>query len=130
MKLSDFYYDLPKELIAQTPAAQRDQSRLLVYHMNDGRIVDTRFHEIGAYLQPGDCLILNNSKVIPARLLGVKEDTGAAVEILLLENRGGDVWETLVRPGKKLRPGAVVSVGQGRLRCEILDVLEGGNRMV
>lgn len=130
MKLSDFYYDLPKELIAQTPAAQRDQSRLLVYHMNDGRIVDTRFHEIGAYLQPGDCLILNNSKVIPARLLGVKEDTGAAVEILLLENRGGDVWETLVRPGKKLRPGAVVSVGQGRLRCEILDVLEGGNRLV
>ncbi len=130
MKLSDFYYDLPRELIAQTPVAQRDQSRLLVYHMNDGRIVDTRFHEIGTYLQPGDCLILNNSKVIPARLLGEKEGTGAAAEILLLENRGEDVWETLVRPGKKLRPGAVVSVGEGRLRCEILDVLEGGNRLV
>lgn len=130
MKLSDFHYDLPKELIAQTPAPHRDQSRLLVYYMNDGRIIDTKFHEIGQYLSPGDCLILNDSKVIPARLLGIKEGSGAAVEILLLKNRGDDMWETLVRPGKKLRPGAIVSVGDGKLRCEIMDILDDGNRLV
>ena len=126
MKLSDFYYDLPKELIAQTPAAQRDQSRLLVYHMNDGRIVDTRFHEIGAYLQPGDCLILNNSRVLPARLVGQRLPGGGICEVLLLNDKGDKVWECLVRPGRKLRKGTRLTFGNGELTAEIVEQLEEG----
>ncbi len=130
IKKSDFYYDLPEELIAQDPLLKRDDSRLLVLDKETGRTEHRIFHEITELLQPGDCLVLNNTKVIPARLLGVKEETGAAVEILLLRNRGGDIWEAIVRPGKKLRPGARVSFGDGLLKAEILEIGEEGNRLV
>ncbi len=129
MNLSDFNYDLPQELIAQTPIKNRDESRLLVYNMKDKSIVDSRFYSVIDYLNEGDCLVINDSKVMPARLLGVKEDTGAHVEILLLENKGGDVWEAIVRPGKKLRVGAKVIFNE-KLSCTIDDVLEDGNRCV
>ena len=127
---SDFYYDLPKELIAQDPLEKRDESRLLVLDKDTGDIRHEIFHNITEYLHPGDLLVLNDTKVIPARLLGTKEETGAAVEILLLKNRGADTWECLVRPGKKLRPGARVSFGDGRLKAEIKDVTPEGNRIV
>ena len=127
---SDFYYDLPEELIAQDPLKKRDDSRLLVLDKATGEIKHDVFHNITSYLKSGDCLVLNDTKVIPARLLGVKEDTGAAAEILLLKNKGGDIWEALVRPGKKLRAGAKVSFGNGRLTAEIIEVLPDGNRLV
>ena len=130
MKTSDFYYDLPEELIAQDPLEDRSASRLLVMDRQTGATSHHIFKEICSFLKPGDCLVLNNTKVIPARLLGAKEDTGAAVEILLLKRMENDVWETLVKPGKKLRPGAKVVFGDGRLRAEILDVEEDGNRLV
>ena len=129
MKKSDFYYELPDELIAQDPLLKRDDSRLMVLDRNTGTIKHDIFHNVTDYLNPGDLLVLNNTKVIPARLLGVKEDTGAAAELLLLKNKGGDVWECLVRPGKKLRPGARVSFGDGRLKAEITDLAEEGNRL-
>ncbi len=129
MKKSDFYYDLPGELIAQDPLLKRDDSRLMVLDRNTGGIKHDIFHNITDYLHPGDLLVLNDTRVIPARLLGVKEDTGAAAELLLLRNRGNDVWECLVRPGKKLRPGARVSFGDGRLRAEITELAEEGNRL-
>ena len=130
LKTSDYYFDLPKELIAQDPLEDRSASRLLVMDRQTGATSHHIFKEICSFLKPGDCLVLNNTKVIPARLLGAKEDTGASVEILLLKRMENDVWETLVKPGKKLRPGAKVVFGDGRLRAEILDVEEDGNRLV
>nr|MCR4591056.1 tRNA preQ1(34) S-adenosylmethionine ribosyltransferase-isomerase QueA [Lachnospiraceae bacterium] len=115
---------------AQDPLDKRDESRLMVLDRETGLVSHRTFKDVGEYLKPGDCLVLNNTKVIPARLLGVKEDTGAAVEILLLKRRSDDTWETIVRPGKKLRPGARVSFGDGALKAEITDVLEEGNRLV
>lgn len=130
LKTSDFYFDLPKELIAQDPLPDRAASRLLMVDKATGEWKHEVFRNIADYLEPGDCLVLNNTKVLPARLLGVKEDTGASVEVLLLKRRSGDVWETLVKPGKKLRPGAKVSFGDGRLKAEVLEVVEEGNRLV
>ncbi|MCR4903932.1 MAG: tRNA preQ1(34) S-adenosylmethionine ribosyltransferase-isomerase QueA [Butyrivibrio sp.] len=130
LRTSDYYFDLPQELIAQDPLMQRENCRLLVLNKETGEVEHHIFKEIINYLEPGDCLVLNNTKVIPARLLGVKKDTGAAVEILLLKRREADVWETLVKPGKKLRPGAIAVFGDGILEAEILDVVEEGNRLV
>ena len=130
MKLSDFDYELPKELIAQTPMEKRDEARLLVLHRSNKTIEHKVFKDILDYLKPGDCLVRNNTKVIPARLYGVKEVTGANVELLLLNRIEGDTWEVMVRPGKKLMPGARVSFGDGLLRAEIVDKMEGGNRKV
>lgn len=126
----DYWYDLPKELIAQDPLEHRDASRLLVMDRQTGAIEHKIFTDVIDYLNPGDTLVLNNTRVIPARLLGTKIDTGASVEILLLKRRTGDVWETLVRPGKKLRPGARVTFGDGSLTAEILEVIDDGNRLV
>ncbi len=127
---SDYYYHLPEELIAQDPLDKRDDSRLLVLDRNTGKINHDVFHNIASYITPDDLLVLNDTKVIPARLTGNKEDTGAAAELLLLRNKGNDEWECLVRPGKKLRPGARVSFGDGRLKAEITDVVDEGNRLV
>ncbi len=130
MNKSDFYFDLPQELIAQDPLADRTASRLLVLDKETGAVSHRVFKEVMDYLHPGDCLVLNNTKVIPARLLGKKEDTGAHVEVLLLKRREGDVWETLVKPGKKCRPGAKLSFGEGLLKAEVLDTVEEGNRLI
>lgn len=130
LKTSDFYFDLPKELIAQDPLEDRSASRLLMVDKNTGDIKHEVFRNIVDYLHPGDCLVLNNTKVLPARLLGVKEDTGAAVEVLLLKRKEGNVWETLVKPGKKMRPGARVVFGDGLLGGEVIDVVEEGNRLI
>ena len=130
LKTSDFYFDLPEELIAQDPLEDRASSRLLMLNKETGETQHQIFKNIIEYLNPGDCLVLNNTKVIPARLLGVKEDTGAAVEILLLKRQEGDVWETLVKPGKKCRPGARLSFGNGILKAEVLEVVEEGNRLI
>ena len=131
MKTSDFDYDLPEELIAQTPVEPRDHSRLLVYHRKDGQVEHKHFYNIIDYLNPGDALVINETKVIPARLLGVKEDTGVPVEVLLLRRHSATDWEALVRPGRRLRPGTVCSFGDGLLRCEVLDnVEEIGGRIV
>ena len=130
MKTSDFYYDLPERLIAQDPLLKRSDSRLMLLDKNTGEIEHSVFNKLPEYLKPGDCLVINNTKVIPARLIGKKEGTGGAVEILLLKRIGADVWETLVKPGKKLRTGARVSFGGGILKAEIMDVLEDGNRHV
>ena len=130
MKLSDFNYDLPKELIAQTPIEKRDEARLMVLHRNNETIEHKIFKDILDYLKPGDCLVRNNTKVIPARLYGIKEVTGANVEFLLLNRIEGDTWEVMVRPGKKLMPGARVDFGNGLLKAEIVDKMEGGNRKV
>ena len=131
MKTSDFNYDLPESLIAQTPVEPRDHSRLLVYHRSTGKIEHRHFFDIIDYLHPGDALVINETRVIPARLLGVKENTGVPVEVLLLRRRNTTDWETLVRPGRRLRPGAVCSFGDGLLRCEILENVEDiGGRIV
>ena len=130
LSTKDFYYDLPRELIAQDPLEDRSSSRLMVLDKETGELEHRHFYNIKEYLRPGDCLVINNTRVIPARLYGTKEDTGAHVEILLLKRREGDVWETLVRPGKKLRPGAKVTFGDGRLTAEILDVVDDGDRLV
>ena len=130
MKLSDFNYDLPKELIAQTPIEKRDEARLMVLHRNNETIEHKIFKDILDYLKPGDCLVRNNTKVIPARLYGIKEVTGANVEFLLLNRIEGDTWEVMVRPGKKLMPGARVDFGNGLLKAEVIDKMEGGNRKV
>lgn len=130
LKTSDFYFDLPKELIAQDPLEDRSSSRLLMLDKNTGEINHNVFKNIVDYLHAGDVLVLNNTRVLPARLLGVKEDTGAAVEVLLLKRREGDVWETLVKPGKKMKPGAHLVFGDGILRAEVLDVVEEGNRLI
>ncbi len=130
LSTADYFFDLPKELIAQDPMEKRDECRLLYMDKETGKVEHHVFNEVINYLEPGDCLVLNNTKVIPARLLGVKEETGAAVEILLLKRKEADVWETLVKPGKKLRPGARVSFGDGILKAEILDIVDEGNRLV
>lgn len=130
MDVKDFDYELPQELIAQDPIEKRDGSRLLVLDKKTGEISHHIFHEIADMLEPGDCLVINDTKVIPARLFGIKEDTGAHVEVLLLKRKEDGVWETLVRPGKKLRPGARLSFGDGKLKAEVLEVVEEGNRLV
>ncbi len=130
LKTSDFYFDLPKELIAQDPLENRSSSRLLMVDKNTGAIRHEIFHNIVDYLHAGDCLVLNDTKVLPARLLGIKPDTGARVEVLLLKRREGNVWESLVKPGKKVRPGAKLTFGEGILNAEVLDVVEEGNRLI
>ena len=130
MKTSDFYYDLPEELIAQDPLEDRSSSRLMVLDRESGEISHHIFKDIIDYLNPEDCLVINDTKVIPARLYGVKEDTGAHIEILLLKRRENDVWETLVRPGKKAKPGTRLTFGDGRLKAEVIDVVEEGNRLI
>lgn len=130
MRTADYYFDLPQELIAQDPLEDRAASRLMVMRRETGEIEHRTFREIKDYLQPGDTLVLNDTKVIPARLLGTRKGTGANVEILLLKRREKDVWETLVKPGKKLRPGAEVTFGDGSLTATILEIVEGGNRLV
>ena len=130
LRTSDYFFDLPEELIAQDPLEDRSSSRLLVLDKNTGKTRHKSFKDIMQYLKEGDCLVLNNTKVIPARLLGVKEDTNAAVEVLLLKRRENDIWETLVKPGKKLRPGARMVFGDGILKAEVIDVVEEGNRLV
>ena len=130
LKKSDFYFELPQELIAQDPLEDRSSSRLLVLDKESGEVSHHVFREIIDYLKPGDCLVLNNTKVIPARLLGVREDTGAHVEVLLLKRKEADVWETLVKPGKKCRPGTRLSFGDGLLRAQILEIVEEGNRLI
>lgn len=130
LKKSDFYFDLPEELIAQDPLADRSSSRLLVLDKETGEVEHHIFREIVQYLEPGDCLVLNNTKVIPARLLGAKEDTHAAVEVLLLKRRENDVWETLVKPGKKCKPGTRLVFGDGLLHAEVLETVEEGNRLI
>lgn len=130
MNIHDFDYNLPEELIAQTPLKERTASRLLVVHKNDGSLEHRHFSDITEYLRSGDCLVLNNTRVIPARLLGHREHTGGAVELLLLRRREGDVWETLVRPGKKCREGDRVVFGDGKLVAEIVTVQADGNRLV
>ena len=129
-RTADYYFDLPRELIAQDPLEDRSSSRLLVMDRNTGEVTHGTFRDILRYLHPGDALILNDTKVIPARLLGEREGTGASIEILLLKRMEKDVWECLVRPGKKLRPGARAVFGDGSLKAEILEVVEGGNRLV
>ncbi len=130
LKKSDFYFDLPQELIAQDPLEDRSSSRLLVLDRATGQVSHRIFREIVDYLRPGDCLVLNNTKVIPARLLGVREQTGAHVEVLLLKRRENDVWETLVKPGKKCRPGTKLVFGDGLLKAEVLETVEEGNRLI
>ncbi len=130
LKKSDFYFELPEELIAQDPLEDRSSSRLLVLDKVTGKTKHHVFKEILEYLRPGDCLVLNNTKVLPARLYGVKEDTGAAIEVLLLKRKENDVWETLVKPGKKARPGTRLLFGDGCLRAEVLEVVEEGNRLI
>lgn len=130
MKTSDFNYNLPEELIAQDPLEDRSSSRLMSLDKADGTIKHDSFKNIKEYLKPGDCLVINNTKVIPARLYGSKVGTDAGIEILLLKRRENDVWETLVKPGKKCRPGAKISFGNGLLVGEVLEVVEEGNRLI
>lgn len=130
LKTSDFGFDLPPELIAQDPLEERSSSRLLMVDKNTGEIRHEVFHNIADYLYPGDCLVLNNTRVLPARLLGVKADTGAAIEVLLLKRRENDIWETLVKPGRKIKPGVCLSFGNGLLTAEVLEVVEEGNRLI
>ena len=130
LKTSDFFFDLPMELIAQDPLTDRASSRLLMVDKKTGERKHEVFKNIIDYLRPGDCLVLNNTRVLPARLLGVKEDTGAAVEVLLLKRLSGDLWETLVKPGKKLKPGARVTFGNGELTAQVMEVTAEGNRLV
>ncbi|MBA4698699.1 MAG: tRNA preQ1(34) S-adenosylmethionine ribosyltransferase-isomerase QueA [Ruminococcus sp.] len=130
MKTSDFYYDLPQELIAQDPLEDRAGSRLLVLDKKTGKTEHHAFRDITEYLEPGDCLVINDTKVIPARLIGSKEGTGAKIEVLLLKRKENDVWETLVKPGKKAKPGTRISFGDGLLVGEVMDVAEEGNRLI
>ena len=130
MKTADFYYDLPEELIAQDPLEDRASSRLMLLDKETGEREHTDFHHIIDYLNAGDCLVLNDTKVIPARLIGQKEDTGGKVEVLLLKRKQDNVWETLVKPGKKARPGAKLVFGDGILKAEVLEVVEEGNRLI
>ena len=130
MKVSEFYYELPKELIAQEPAAQRSMSRLMVLDKDTGKIEHRVFKDIIDYLYPGDCLVLNDTRVIPARLLGKREDTGGKIEFVLLNRRGDNVWEVILKPGKRAKPGTRFIFGDGILKAEILEVIEGGNRLV
>ena len=140
MKKQDFYFDLPEELIAQDPLTDRSSSRLLILGKEDGSVKHGKFTDVLEYLQPGDCLVINNTKVIPARLIGERilpENSGAApdtkgaqIELLLLKRRENDIWETLVKPGKKAKPGTRIQFGDGLLTAEVLDIVEEGNRLV
>lgn len=130
IKKSDFYFDLPEELIAQDPLEDRASSRLLLLHKESGVTEHHVFRDILDYLEAGDCLVLNDTKVIPARLMGVKAGTGAAIEVLLLKRKEKDIWETLVKPGKKAKPGTKISFGDGLLTGEVLEVVEEGNRLI
>jgi len=129
MKKSDFWFDLPQELIAQTPLEKRDSSRLLLINKETGELEDRSFHELPEFLSAGDCLVLNDSRVIPARLFG-RRDTGGAVEVLLLTDKGGGRWECLTRPGRKTRKGTVISFGGGELSAEVIEELSGGNKLL
>ncbi len=130
MNLHDFYYELPPELIAQDPLEDRSGSRLLVLDKETGKAEHHIFREIADFLQPGDCLVINNTKVIPARLIGSRIGTGAKIEVLLLKRREDQIWETLVKPGKKAKPGTKISFGDGLLTGEVLEVVEDGNRLI
>ena len=130
LRTHDFYYDLPERLIAQHPADRRDQSRLMVLDRRTGKIEHRIFHDIIEYLNPGDVLVVNDSKVLPARLLGKKEDTGIDMELLLLREHAPDEWDCLTRPGRRARPGTVIVFGGGKLRAEVIEILTGGNRLV
>ncbi len=130
LKKSDFYFDLPQELIAQDPLEDRSSSRLLVLDKETGKMEHRVFHDIVEYLHEGDCLVLNNTKVIPARLMGTKKDTGATIEVLLLKRRENDIWETLVKPGKKAKPGTVITFGEGLLTGTVVDIVDEGNRLI
>lgn len=130
MNVHDFYFDLPQELIAQDPIEDRSASRLLVLDKNTGEVEHKIFRDILNYLRQGDCLVINNTKVIPARLYGVKEDTGAGIEVLLLKRRENDIWETLVKPGKKAKKGTRLSFGDGLLKATVVDVVDEGNRLI
>ena len=130
MKTSDFYYDLPKELIAQDPLEDRSASRLMHLNKETGEYEHGHFRDILKYLKPGDCLVINDTKVIPARLYGSKVGTDAAIEILLLKRRENDIWETLVKPGKKCKVGTVISFGDGILTGEVVDIVDEGNRLI
>ena len=130
MNVSEFNFDLPQELIAQDPLEDRSSSRLLVLDKETGEIRHRGFRDLLSFLKAGDCLVINDTKVIPARLYGVKEETGARIEVLLLKRKEKDVWETLVKPGKKARPGTVISFGEGLLRGEVTEVAEEGNRLI
>ena len=130
LKKSDFYFDLPQELIAQDPLEDRSSSRLLVLDKETGEMEHRVFHDIVKYLHEGDCLVLNNTKVIPARLMGTKKDTGATIEVLLLKRRENDIWETLVKPGKKAKPGTVITFGEGLLTGTVVDIVDEGNRLI
>ena len=130
MDVQDFYFDLPQELIAQDPLEDRSSSRLLVLDKKTGEIEHHTFRDIVSYLKKGDCLVINDTKVIPARLFGVKEDTQAKIEVLLLKRKENDIWETLVKPGKKAKPGTVISFGDGLLKGTVVDVIEDGNRLI
>jgi len=130
MELKDFHYDLPEELIAQEPIANRDMSRLLVLDKNNGEIKHRSFRDILEYLNEGDCLVMNNTRVIPARLIGVKKESMGSIEFLLLNRKDKDIWEVMVRPGKRAKKGAVFLFGEGELEGEVVEILEGGNRLV
>lgn len=130
MNVSDFDYELPQELIAQDPLEDRSSSRLLVLDKESGEFRHDVFYHIVDELNPGDCLVINDTKVIPARLYGVKEGTGAGIEVLLLKRKENDIWETLVKPGKKAKPGTVISFGDGKLKGTVVDVVEEGNRLI
>lgn len=130
MRTSDFNYELPEELIAQTPLEERDHSRMMKLSRDSGEITHLHFYDIIDQLNPGDCLILNDSRVLPARLYGIKEGTGARVEFLLLTQKKGDCWEVLAGPGKKAKPGKPIHFGDGLLKAEVLEVIDGGNRIV
>ena len=130
MKKSDFYYDLPEELIAQTPNEKRESSRLMVLNKNNDTIEHKNFSDIINYLNAGDCLVLNNTRVLPARLFGVKKETGAVVEFLLLNEKEKDVWEVIAGPGKRAKPGTEFVFGDGLLEAKVIDVVDGGNRIV
>lgn len=130
MKTHDFYYDLPEELIAQTPLERRDTSRLLTLNKLTGERAHMHFYDLPKLLRPGDCLVMNDSRVLPARLLGHREPGGGACEVLLLIDRGNKTWECLVRPGKKMKAGAKLNFGNGELMAEVVEELEGGNRLV
>ena len=130
MNLHDFYFDLPEELIAQDPLEDRSSSRMLVLDKKTGERQHKIFKDVIDYLNPGDCLVLNNTRVLPARLIGAKEGTGAKIEVLLLKRKQDNVWETLVKPGKKARPGARIVFGDNLLVGEVIDVVEEGNRLI
>lgn len=130
MDVKDFYFDLPQELIAQDPLEDRASSRLLVLDRSTGEVEHRKFRDILKYLNPGDCLVINDTKVIPARLIGSKEGTDAKIEVLLLKRKENDIWETLVKPGKKAKPGTVIRFGDGILKGTVVDVVEEGNRLI